>query len=629
LKAVAKEILVNAGDLESRVAILVDGELTELHLEREQRIVGNIYRSRVANVLPGMDAAFADIGLERNAFLSVNDIAYERDEDGGDGRDKQGRVSIENLVKVGQQVLVQVTRAPMGTKGARVTTRLALPGRYLVLLLTDGAYIGVSRKIETERERKRLRGIAEKIRPKDRSLIVRTEAEGKTRKELAQDLDVLVSLAERIEAKAKSVSAPALIHEDLALVHKLVRDAFTRDVKSLLIDSEPVYQNVLELVEQVAPSLKSRVSLYTDPMPLFHAYNLEAEIDRLLRPRIWLRSGGYINIDQTEALTVIDVNTGRYTGTTQLAETILNNNLQAAEEIARQLRLRDIGGIIVVDFIDMDRARHRSKLLETFEEALKRDRARTKVGPVSPLGLVELTRKRTGEPLTEITSEACPTCGGQGRVRSAMTQSMKVEREVARLIAESHPDSVLVRVPPKAAAILVGFEGERARGIEERLATPIHIRAGAALTAEQFEVVAIASSEIGKRVALPLPGQVLEAEVMPANPMVTPDLLASVDGYLVSVKGDLSGGAPAPGKRITIRLENVGRSFGTAVIYRPRQQPAPQPPPEKEKKKEQQPQRARPRGAGSGARGRGSRSASRRGRGSRSRSKKTDTKPAE
>ena len=573
-----KEILVNAGDLESRVAILVDGELVELYMEREQRIVGNIYKSRVANVLPGMEAAFADIGLGRNAFLSVNDVVYDRDEDSND-REKPGRLSIESLVKVGQEVLVQVTRAPMGTKGARVTTRLALPGRYLVLLLSNGEYVGISRKIEAERERKRLRSIAEKIRPQDRGLIVRTEAEGKTRKELEQDLQVLLSLAERIDTKSKSVGAPALVHEDLALVHKLVRDAFTRDVKTLVIDSEPVYQNVLELVSQMAPSLKSRVTLYTDKMPLFHARNIEAEIDRLLRHRIWLRSGGYINIDQTEALTVIDVNTGRYTGAAELAETIINTNLQAAEEIARQLRLRDIGGIIVIDFIDMDRARHRTKVVEAFEAGLKRDRARTKVGQISPLGLLEMTRKRTGEPLTRTTTESCPVCAGHGRVRSPMTHAMKVERELERLVAESAPDSVLVRVPPKAAAILVGFEGERVKTIEARLGTPIHIRATSSSTAEQFEIVPIAASEIAQRVPPPLPGQVVEAEVLRADPTVTPDLLASVDGYWVAVKGDLSGGAPAAGKRVNIRMETVGRSFGTAVIFKPREQPAPEEPP--------------------------------------------------
>lgn len=581
----AKEILVNAGDLESRVAILVDGDLVELHIEREQRIVGNIYKGRVANVLPGMDAAFADIGLDRNAFLSVSDVVYEREEEEGAGRERAaGRLSIDRLVKVGQEVMVQVSRAPMGTKGARVTTRLALPGRYLVLLLSNGAYIGISRKIESERERKRLRGIAEKIRPKERGLIVRTEAEGKPRKDLKQDLDVLVSLAERIEAKAKAVSAPALIHEDLALVHKLVRDAFTRDVKSLIIDSEPVYQNVLELVSQVAPSLKSRVSLYTDKTPLFHGRNLEAEIDRLLRPRIWLKSGGYINIDRTEAMTVIDVNTGRYTGTDQLAETILNTNLHAAEEIARQLRLRDIGGIIVIDFIDMDRARHRTKVMEAFEEALKRDRARTKIGQISPLGLLEMTRKRTGEPLTGITTESCPMCAGQGRVRSPMTQATKVERELARLAAESETDSMLVRVPPKAAAILIGFQGERAEAIEQRLGIPIHIRAMSGLTAEQFEIVPIASSEIPQRVPLPLPGQVTEAEVLPANPTVTPDLLVSVEGYWLAVKGDLSGGAPAAGKRINVRLETVGRSFGTAVLFKPPTKPVPEQPAEEKAK---------------------------------------------
>ena len=557
----AKEILVNAGDLEARVAILEDGRLAELHIEREPRLVGNIYKARVANILPGMDAAFADIGLGRNAFLSVSDIVAEREDEAPPERERQRRPTIEELVKPGQEVLVQVVRAPLGSKGARVGTRLALPGRYLVLLLTDGEYVGISRKIEEERERKRLRTMAEKIRPAQQSLIVRTEAEGKTRKDLQKDLDFLKQVAQRIRDKAKSAKAPALIHEDLSLVYKLVRDSFTRDVKRLVVDSRSVYDNILELLQIIAPNLRSRVSLYTDRVPLFHAYDLETELDRLLRPRVWLSAGGHINIDQTEALTAIDVNTGRFTGSTRLAETILQTNLQAADEIARQLRLRDLGGLIVVDFIDMDKPRHRTKLMQAFEDALKKDRAKSKILHISPLGLVEMTRKRSGESLPRMMTQTCPTCNGQGRIRSPLTLSTRIEREVARLCAEkAKPELFVVRAHPRVTALLIGFQGERATLIEEQAGVPIYVRAHSKPDQEAYEVIPADLTQLSKLAITPRRNEELEVEVLPEDEVVSSGPLATIDGYWIAIEE----GSWSAGTKVKVRLISAGRSFGIA-----------------------------------------------------------------
>ena len=380
-----KEIIVNAAEMESRVAILENGRLMELHIEREQKIVGNIYKGRVTKVLKGMDAAFVDIGIELNAFLSASDVvAQEDDED--ELATAMGAAPFRrspNSCMPTRRSSSQVVRAPMGTKGARITTRLSLPGRYMVLMLNSGTYVGVSRKIEDSKERQRLRAIAGKIRPENYSLIVRTEAEGKSEEELQQDLVFLLDMAGRIEEKAAHVSAPALVHGDMTLVLRLIRDAFTRDINRLVVDSPSAYENILELVGMLSPHLKNRVFLYDEELPIFHAYNIEPEIERTLRRKVWLPSGGSLIIDQAEALIAIDVNTGRFVGSVELAETVLTTNLQAAEEVARQLRLRDLGGIIVVDFIDMDNPRHRAQVMKAFEEALRRDRAKIKVHNIS------------------------------------------------------------------------------------------------------------------------------------------------------------------------------------------------------------------------------------------------------
>ncbi|MHB0939109.1 MAG: Rne/Rng family ribonuclease [Armatimonadota bacterium] len=568
-----KEIIVNAGEMESRVAILENGRLMELHIERDPKIVGNIYKGRVTKVLKGMDAAFVDIGIEQNAFLSVSDVVTQEDEEeGGNGRLHRHELPpITQLLHAGQEILVQVVRAPMGTKGARITTRLSLPGRYMVLMLHSGSYVGVSRKIEDPKERQRLRGIANSVRPETYSLIVRTEAEGKSEEELRQDLTFLLDMARKLEEKEKRANAPALVHGDLNLILRLIRDAFTRDVNRLVVDSQSSYENILELVAMISPGLKSRVFLYDEPMPIFHAYNVETEIERTLRRKVWLPSGGHIAIDQAEALIAIDVNTGRFVGSVELSETVLTTNLQAAEEVARQLRLRDLGGIIVVDFIDMDNPRHRQQVIKAFEEALKRDRAKIKVHNISALGLVEMTRKRTGESLAGLLTETCPYCSGIGRVQNAVTMALRIQRDIAANAVE-YPttEAFSITAHPRVIASVLGYEGEVHRDLESYVDRPVYLR-----TAEDFHpntylvermtleqaLVAVPHLEEGDivegRVVNPDPALSLSPLVMAKGIyIVVPEFDAPV-GALVKVRVTQTGTSVAFGEPLAEELRGV------------------------------------------------------------------------
>jgi len=579
--SMTKEIIVNAGEMESRVAILENGRLMELHIERDPKIVGNIYKGRVTKVLKGMDAAFVDIGIEQNAFLSVSDVVTQEDEEeGGNGRLHRHELPpITQLLHAGQEILVQVVRAPMGTKGARITTRLSLPGRYMVLMLHSGSYVGVSRKIEDPKERQRLRGIANSVRPDTYSLIVRTEAEGKSEEELRQDLAFLLDMARKLEEKEKRASVPALVHGDLNLILRLIRDAFTRDVNRLVVDSQSSYENILELVAMISPGLKNRVFLYDEPMPIFHGYNIETEIERTLRRKVWLPSGGHICVDQAEALIAIDVNTGRFVGSVELSETVLTTNLQAAEEVARQLRLRDLGGIIVVDFIDMDNPRHRQQVMKAFEDALKRDRAKIKVHNISALGLVEMTRKRTGESLAGMLTESCPYCSGIGRVQNSMTMALRIQRDIAANAVE-YPgtEAFSITAHPRVIASVLGYEGEVHRDLESYVDHPVYLRSAEdfhpntylveRMTLEQA-LVAVPHLEEGDivegRVVNPDPALSLSPLVMAKGIyIVVPDFDAPV-GALVKVRVTQTGtsvafGAPLAEELRGVRVEKQARA---------------------------------------------------------------------
>ncbi len=529
----------------------------EVRFERGERIVGNLYKGIVQNVLPGMDAAFVNIGLERNAFLYVGDIISEEDTEEVPRTERRKR-NITELVKVGQQILVQVVKAPRGTKGARVTTRIALPGRYVVLM-PEASSLGVSRKIEDRNERERLRQIGQKLHPPGFGLIVRTESEGKTEKEIQQDIDYLTQLWNQIREEIRQKEAPALVYRDASLLYRVIRDVFSSEVDRFWINDPEEYEKVHEVLRVVAPSLRGRVILYDKPTPMFEHFNIEKEMERLMRRKVWLKSGGYLTIDETEAFTAIDVNTGKFTGKTSLAETILKTNLEAVEEICRQLRLRDIGGIIVIDFIDMARKSDRRQVLQALQKALKRDRARFRIGRISSLGLVELTRKRTGESVTEGLTRPCPVCQGRGRLPSPDTVGMWVERDLTQRVLKEQVQAYLIEAHPAVIEYLVGEDGIYIERLEHQLERALFARARPDLPLEEYRIQG-GTLENLRRQHLPYKQlQVVECRVEPSALDEEVKIGWTEDGYLLLWEQD----APTQ-PRTKVMLSEVRRSFAFA-----------------------------------------------------------------
>lgn len=482
-----KEIIANSEPFETRVAVLADGTLVNLYIERGEPLAGNIYKGRVANVLPGMEAAFVDIGLERNAFLHVGDIRSQRLA-GEEVEESFGKGAIAQRLRVGQEILVQVTKEPMGTKGARVTTYAALPAHYLVLMPTVN-YVGVSRRIENDQERKRLRALADRLRPNGMGLIVRTAAEGVEEKELAQDVQFLLQVWTRVEERSKASKAPALVYQDLHLIRRVVRDLLTDEVDKFLIDSKEEFQRVQDLLGSFAPQLKPRVQLYRGDTPIFEHTGVEKELEKALRRKVWLRSGGYIVIDRTEALTIIDVNTGKYVGKTDLASTILRTNLEAVEEAVRQITLRDIGGIILVDFIDMESESHRKKVMSALADAVRADRSKIHIIDLTGLGLVEITRKRVYQDLEEVMRIPCPYCEGRGRVLSPETMALRMRRELRRTLRQKKGGAVLVEVHPDVEAALRQDGDGWIRQLEDGSGRRLRVRGRDGMHLERLRVV--------------------------------------------------------------------------------------------------------------------------------------------
>ncbi len=409
-----KRIIMDINSQQSRIALTENEILKEFYIERQnyKRIVGNIYKGRVENVLPGMQAAFINIGIEKNTFLHIKDASALIEKDENEDFDWP---PINKILKQGQELLVQVIKEPIAQKGARVNTNITLPGRYIVLMPTSD-YIGISRRIEQEKERIRLRSIAQECKPEEMGVIIRTEAEGIEKEEFISDLNFLIRLWEKIKNKDRLSVAPKLIHSELELPYRIVRDLFTKEIDEFIINNKDYYKKVAEMVDLISCSLKDRVIYFDEPNELFSHYNINSQIEDLLCNKIWLSCGGYIVIDQTEALTVVDVNTGKFVGSTNLQDTVLKTNLQAAKEIAKQLRLRNIGGIIIIDFIDMKDSRDETKVLEKLEECFKDDKTRTNVMGITQLGLVEITRKKARKSIGRILQEPCPLCSGTGRV---------------------------------------------------------------------------------------------------------------------------------------------------------------------------------------------------------------------
>ncbi len=425
------EIIVDVNVSEIRVGILEDKELAEIHIERtnNQGLVGNIYRGKVSSVLPGMQAAFIDIGYEKNAFLYVGDAIPQKEysDDEIEVYRDYAEYNISDILKVGQEITVQVIKEPIGTKGPRVSTHITLPGRNLVLL-PNADYIGISRRIESDGERQKLKRIAEKLKPENMGLIVRTVSEGKQESDFVEDVSFLTRLWAKINQAETSGPVPRCIHKDINLIYRSVRDLFTWNIDKFIINDEKEYFKVLELVEMISPVLKNRVELFQKDYEIFDYYQIETKIDRALSRKVWLKCGGYIIIDKTEALTVVDVNTGKFVGDNSLEETVLKTNIEATKEIAKQLRLRDIGGIVIIDFIDMNDGEHQQMVLDSLKQSLKSDRTKTIVLGMTALGLVEMTRKKIRQELATVMKCDCPHCEGTGKINisdSGLSGNMK------------------------------------------------------------------------------------------------------------------------------------------------------------------------------------------------------------
>ncbi len=556
-----KQLVANCGSRETRVALLEDGLLMEMMVERpvSQRVSGNIYKGRVENVLPGMQAAFVNIGLARNAFLYVGDAqASYPGEDGETGPTPQ--LSISQVVRPGQELIVQVSKDPMGSKGARVTTHITLPGRHLVLMPTVD-YVGVSRRIADEGERERLRQAASRLKPAGMGLIVRTVAEGVSEEELLSDVRFLVPLWERICQLAGRSSGPGLIYRDLELLERVVRDLFSEEIDQLLIDNKVEYQRIRELVQEVTPDLVERVSHYSGQTPVFDQLGIEEELAKALKRKVWLQCGGYLVFDHTEALTVIDVNTGKYVGGANLAETVFKTNLDAVNEIARQLRLRDLGGIIIIDFIDMADEEDRARLLEALGEAVRRDRTKCIILGLTRLGLVEMTRKKIRQSLDEILQRPCPCCEGRGKVLAVETIAAGIERELKQTLQNHRADAMLVEVNPDVASVLIGSGGSNLQQFAEDTGRKVFLKGNHQLSLEAYRLVYVGDEEQAAQLAVPVSvGQQLRLRVEEPHAANPTDGIARIDGYII----DISDGGTAVGRDVDLVVEKAFRTYAKA-----------------------------------------------------------------
>ncbi len=487
-ESLKEEILINVTPSEVRAALLENGVLQEVYVERTARrgLISNIYKGRALRVLPGMQAAFIDIGLDRTAFLHASDIAKGREPENGDDVP-----NIRDLVREGDEIMVQVVKDPLGNKGARLTTYITLPSRHLVLLPRSDS-VGVSARIEDESERERLRELVEGLLA-DNDLacgaIVRTVAEGADREALAADLRYLLRLWGVVQQRCSERSVKTLVHEDLSLPLRVLRDMVTGDVERVLVDSESDFKAMQEFADTYLPDASPAIELYQRRRPIFDLHGIEDEIRKSLDRDIALKSGGYLIFDQTEAMTTIDVNTGGYVGHRNLEETIYRTNLEAAVAIARQLRLRNLGGIIIIDFIDMEEVAHRDNVLQVLEQALARDHARHQITPVSPLGLVEMTRKRTRESLQHVLCEDCPSCEGRGFVMTAETVCFEIFREIIRQSRQFEFDEVMVLANEGVIELLLDEQARSLAELAEQTGKSIRLQTEALYLQDQFDVV--------------------------------------------------------------------------------------------------------------------------------------------
>ncbi len=580
-----KQVLVSVDRGETRVALLeATGtvargrrrrtarpgpgySVAELYVERRgnRSIVGNIYKGRVDNVLGGLEAAFVDIGLEKNGFLHVDEIvmpgvdAPRR----GRGSAREGR-QITDMLKAGQEIVVQVVKDPLKTKGARLSMELTIAGRYMVLA-PYGEGVGVSRRLD-DSERDRLRKEAAKLDLKGSGAIIRTAAQGAKRADLERELIYLFKLNEVLQKRVKESPAPAPVFQEADLSVRVVRDIFSPEFERAIVDDPKQHHRLLSFFTRTAPELVEHVELWEGKQPLFEAYGIEQVLDSTLERRVDLPSGGYLMIDYAEALTVIDVNTGSFIGRgrgARLEDTITKTNLEAAEEVVRQLRLRDIGGIIVIDFIDMARARNRDTVLKTLRKALDEDRTKTFVVEISPLGLVEMTRQNVTEGVREILTRPCPTCDGEGVIKSEETIAIEFERRMRELASGSKAQALLIQMNPRVSAEFVSDEARVLRAVEEETGKVFVFEGSEGLPLEHFSVLLEGTREQVLERALPFrEGEEVHVEIVEPHMYSPGDAVAKVDGYIISVKG----GTPYVGEKHLVRIEEAGPTAAVASL---------------------------------------------------------------
>ncbi len=503
-----KELVVNVTDLETRIALVENGTIVEVFIDRgdDSNITGNIYKGKVQRVLPGMQAAFINIGINQAAFIHVNDVLkynyndllHEFDDNSEDynnddldniyNNEKEiPEYRIEDVLTEGQEIVVQVAKSPISTKGARVTCHISLPGRFVVLMPTVD-HIGVSRRIENEEERIRLKDLITSVRKEKNGYICRTAAEGVTKEQVIKEMEMLNNLWNSIQKKSDNVSSSYLLHRDLTLTLRAIRDLLTHEADRLIIDSKKGYESVKNFIEKIMPDSNVTIELYNNEEPIFEYKNIEGDIARALKKKVWLKSGGYIIIEQTEALTSIDVNTGRFVGKHNFEETILKTNLEAVKEIAYQIRLRNMGGIIVIDFIDMKKISNQEKIYNSFIEVLKKDKSKTNVLPMSELGLIQMTRKRVRKSLTRMLCDSCSICSGHGYLLSKKSICLNIYREVLRQSRDMKGGRFTIRVNPQIAEYLHYVETKILTSLEEIIGTQIQIYPNTYFHIEEFDV---------------------------------------------------------------------------------------------------------------------------------------------
>jgi ribonuclease G len=544
-----------------------DFRVGELYIERRgsRSIVGNIYKGRVDNVLPGLEAAFVDIGLDRNGFLHVDDIVMPGVEIQRRGRTGGKGKRITEVLKPGQEVIVQVVKDPLKTKGARLSMQLSIAGRYLVYV-PQGEGVGVSRRLD-DRERDRLRKQAAKLDLGEGGAIIRTAARGAKREDFDREIKYLHKLHEILMQRAGESEAPAMVFQEADLSVRVVRDIFSGEFERALIDDEKQHHRVMSFFTRTAPELVERVELYRDEEPLFERFGVDQVIQSTLERRVDLPSGGYLMIDYAEAMTVIDVNSGSFTGrgrSARLEDTITRTNLEAADEVVQQLRLRDIGGIIVIDFIDMSRARNRDAVLKTLHKALDEDRTKTYVMEISPLGLVEMTRQNVTDGVREILTKPCPTCDGEGVVLSEETVAIEVERKLRDLVAERpKPEAFLVQVHPRVSTLLVNGPGRPLHQLEEEVGRHFHFEGSEGLPLDHFAVTLEGTRNEVEMRALPFrEGEEVLVKIDEPHMYNEDDAVAKIDGYVISV----AQAGQFIGDKKLVRIEKVGRSAASGSL---------------------------------------------------------------